>query len=273
MSSDIILWLEFLLLPPGLLIPFAVLGLLQFRKRKRFAIALILSGIGLTLILAMPKVARSLISDLQTYPPINLTEVEFDKETTAIVVLGGGRYPNAPEYQDQDQVSPATLERLRYAAVLKKELGLPMVLSGGRRNADATPEAVMMNKVLVDEYAVEPEYLEVHAANTREQAMQVEFLLSDTNINRVVLITHAWHMPRAVEEFKVSGLNVVPAPMGFMATANQRVNYIPSAAAMQISARALHESYARIWLNLTYGKPAAKPLEPVQTEPQEDPDS
>ena len=228
MSSDIILWLEFLLLPPGLLIPFAVFGLLQFKKRKRFAVALILTGMALILLLAMPKVARSLISDLQTYPALDLNDVSFDDQTTAIVVLGGGRYPNAPEYQEQDQVSPATLERLRYAAVLKKELDLPMVLSGGRRNADATPEAVMMNKVMVDEYAVEPEYLEVHAANTREQAMQVEFLLSETSITQVVLITHAWHMPRAVEEFKVSGLDVVPAPMGFMATGNQRVNYIPS---------------------------------------------
>ena len=272
MSSDVILWLEFLILPPGLLIPFAVLGLLVFKKRKRFAVAMMLSGVALTLILAMPKVARSLISDLQTYPPVNLTDERFEQATTAIVVLGGGRYPNAPEYQDQDQISPATLERLRYAAVLKKQLALPMVLSGGRRNADATPEAVMMNKVLVDEYAVEPEYLEVHAANTREQAMQVKFLLADTSITQVVLITHAWHMPRAVDEFKASGLEVIPAPMGFMATANQRVNYIPSAAAMQISARALHESYARIWLSLTYGKPDPKPVAPADNESEVRPD-
>jgi len=102
--------------------------------------------------------------------------------------------------------------------------------------------------------------------------MQVEFLLSETSITQVVLITHAWHMPRAVEEFKVSGLDVVPAPMGFMATGNQRVNYIPSAAAMQISARALHESYASIWLSLTYGKPVATKPEPVQTATEATPD-
>ena len=254
MTSDVILWLEFLLLPPGLLIPFTVLGLLVMRRRKPLGLAVVLSGIVVTLLLAMPKVARYLISDLQTFPPIDVTNERLKDDTTAIVVLGGGRYPNAPEYNDQDQVSPATLERLRYAAVLNKQLDLPMVLSGGRRNADATPEAVMMNKVLVDEYGVEPEYLEVHAANTREQAIQVRFLLSDTRISRVVLITHSWHMPRAVEEFEASGIEVIPAPMGFMATSTQRVNYIPSAAAMRISARALHEYYARFWLNLTYGK-------------------
>ena len=261
MTSDLILWLEFLLLPPGLLVPFSILGLLLVRKHKRFGLIVILCGIGLTLMLAMPKVARNLISDLQTYPPINTEDKLLQQNTAAIVVLGGGRYPNAPEYKDQDQISPATLERLRYAAVLNRKLELPMVLSGGRRNADATPEAVMMNKVMVDEYGMEPEYLEVHAANTREQATQVKFILDETTITTVVLITHSWHMPRAVEEFQSSGLAVIPAPMGYMATSTQRVNYIPSAAAMRISARALHEYYARFWLNLTYGKPSATETE------------
>ena len=97
----------------------------------------------------------------------------------------------------------------------------------------------------------------------REQAHQVKFLLNETGIQRVVLITHAWHMPRAVAEFEVTGLDVVPAPMGYLATALQRVDYIPSAAAMQISARAMHEYYARIWLSITYGKPSAKLPEPA----------
>ncbi len=255
MTSDIILWLEFLLLPPGLLIPFTLAGLVLLRKHRRAGIAMMMTGIIITLMLAMPKVARNLISDLQTYPPIDPSSDRIIKGAAAIVVLGGGRYPNAPEYNDQDQVSPATLERLRYAAVLSKQLDLPMVLSGGRRNADATPEAVMMNKVLVDEYGLQPEYLEVYAANTREQAGRVKYLLNDTNISQVVLITHSWHMPRAVEEFVATGLDVIPAPMGFLATSTQRVNYLPSAAAMRISARAMHEYYARFWLNLTYGKP------------------
>lgn len=273
MTLGFIQWLEFLLLPPGLIIPFATFGLIIYKRHKKAGLVLMISGVAITLILAMPKVARHMIANLQVHQPIDVTRKDLVPDTTVLVVLGGGRYPNAPEYQYQDQVSTSTLERLRYAARLKNQLDLPMVLSGGRRNEDSTPEAVMMNKVLVDEYAVEPEFLEVRAANTREQALEVKKILAEMEITKVVIVTHAWHMNRALSEFKAEGLETVPAPMGFMATATHTIDYLPSAAAMNISARALHEHYAQIWLSLRYSspqKPSTKLTEPDQNQPESD---
>lgn len=260
-------WLEFLFLPPGLLLPFSLLALLAYRRRRTLSLALLSTAILLTLVLAMPKTARWLIADLQTIQPIQLDELQPDKQSTAIVVLGGGRYPKAPEYQHEDQISPATLERLRYAAYLSKELGVSLVLSGGRRNADSTPEAVMMNKVLVNEYGVEPEFLEVRGTNTHEQAIEVQKLLDGSGINNVILVTHAWHMRRAMAEFRSVGLSVVAAPMGYMATAYPNQDMIPSAAAMSITARALHEIYAMIWHQLNH--PASQTAAPRSTESEQ----
>lgn len=265
--TAVVQWLEFLFLPPGLMIPFSLLALLAYRRRRKLALTLLFSGILLTLLLAMPKTARWLVADLQTMQPIQLDELDLVQETTAIVVLGGGRYPNAPEYQYEDQVSPATLERLRYAAYLNKRLDASLVLSGGRRTADSTPEAVMMNKVLVDEYGVEPEYLEVRAANTHEQAIEVQKLLDGTGIEDVILVTHAWHMRRAMAEFRAVGLSPVAAPMGYMATAYPNQDMIPSAAAMRISARALHEFYAMTWHQLNH--PSRQTAVATQSEPEQ----
>ena len=253
MNFSFLNWIEILLLPPGLLIPFLVLAGIWYKRRKVLAIISLTSGLLLVLIFSMPATARSLIKDLQIHPPINIETLE-NTDTTILVVLGGGRYADAPEFGNQDQISPATLERIRYAAYLSRELNVTMLLSGGRRNADSTPEAVMMNKVLVDEYNILPVYLEVNGANTRQQAIEVKELLKEKTIDRLILVTHAWHMRRAESEFSSQGFNVLPAPMGYLATGEHNINYLPSAAAMAISARALHEKYATIWTSLVYAE-------------------
>ena len=258
MNFSLLNWIEILLLPPGLLIPFLILAGLWYRRRKMLATVSLISGIALVLIFSMPAVARAMLKDLQVHEPVVL-EALAEKQNLVIVVLGGGRYANAPEYDNQDQISPATLERIRYAAHLNRQLKLPMLLSGGRRNADSTPEAVMMNKVLVDEYNILPVYLEVNAANTHQQAIEVKALLKDETVAHLILITHAWHMRRAEYEFSYQGFNVIPAPMGFLATSEQHVSYLPSAAAMAISARALHEKYALLWSRLTHSQSQTPP--------------
>ncbi len=47
------------------------------------------------------------------------------------MVLGGGRYRDAPEYGN-DTVGEYTLVRLRYAAKLHRETGFPLLVTGGR---------------------------------------------------------------------------------------------------------------------------------------------
>jgi len=253
MNFSFLNWIEILLLPPGLLIPFLVLSAIWYKRRKSLAMLSLSTGLLLIIFFSMPAVARSLIKDLQTHTPINVELLE-DKQNVVMVVLGGGRYANAPEFDNQDQISPATLERIRYTAHLNRQLKLPMLLSGGRRNADSTPEAVMMNKVFVDEYAILPVYLEVNAANTHQQAIEVKTLLKDETVEYLILVTHAWHMRRAESEFNYQGFKVIPAPMGYLATGAQQLKYVPSAAAMAISARALHEKYALLWTSLTHSQ-------------------
>jgi len=58
-------------------------------------------------------------------------------------------------------------------------------------------------------------------------------------------------MKRAVAEFSHQGFKVIPAPMGFAATAKAENAFLPSAAALASSSRALHEYYAHLYLNIT----------------------
>ena len=252
MLTSILQTLELLILPPGFVFVLLLIGLLLSRRLPRVSVFINVSALSLLLLLSMPVVARQLLSSLQEYPAIPVSELIKGKSEGVIVILGGGRYSAAPEYGYRDEVSTYTLERLRYGALIAEKLKLPILLSGGRRNENATSEAVIMNQVMVSDFNIDSQFLEINGINTHQQAIEVNKILLEKNINEIYLVTHAWHMKRAINEFRLQGLIVKPAPMGFAATSNAMNEYLPSAFALASSSRALHEYFGLFYLNNFY---------------------
>mgnify|MGYP002725591750 CR=1 FL=1 len=193
-----------LLLPPGLFVLFMVLGFM-FRRLSFIILTLV------TLYLfSTPFVARQLVSGLEIYPA--LTEAQVSKnQAQAIVVLGAGRYPAAPEYNGNDMA--AGLVRMRYAAYLHRKTGLTIYATGGSPyQKGVASEAELMKKSLEQEFNTGPVIVEGESANTRENALFTAKLLKQAGIKKVFLVSNAWHLPRAVTEFSRTGIEVVPAP-------------------------------------------------------------
>ncbi len=189
------------LLPPlnGLLLVLA--GLLV---RRRWLVGL---GLVLLWVLALPVVGYALMRGLEG-PALDVSQPHGAQ---AIVVLGGGRYREAPEFGG-DTVNGYTLERLRYAAWLQRRTGLPVLVSGGKPDGPGLSEGEAMRRVLVDEFRVPVRWVEGVSANTHENAALSTALLKADGLERVLLVTHGWHMPRAQRAFERAGLAVVPAP-------------------------------------------------------------
>jgi len=248
--TSILNWLELLILPPGIILVMLLFALLISRRSPVVSSVLSITGILLLIVLSMPLVARYLLINLQDYPAIEINNLNTEQSEGTIVILGAGRYSSAPEYGFRDEVSTLTLERLRYGAALADKLKIPVLLSGGRRDANATSEAVMMNQVMVNIFNINPQYLEVTGINTFQQAMAVKKMLAAKPSQKIYLITHAWHMKRAVAEFSSQGFDVHAAPMGFAATSSIENLYLPTATALASSSRALHEYYALLYLKL-----------------------
>ncbi len=250
MSFSLLHWLEFFILPPGIIFVMLLIALIISRFKPLFGFLFGVSSIILLLVLSMPLTARYLLSSLQDYPVFQASVLKSDPTKTALVILGAGRYEAAPEYGYRDEITPLTLERLRYGANIAKLVETPIVLSGGRRNADATSEAVIMNQIMVNIFELHPQYLEIKGINTGQQAIKVKELLAVNDINTIILVTHAWHMKRAVSEFESQQFEVIPAPMGFAATSKQSYQFMPSAAALASSSRAMHEHYGLLYQQL-----------------------
>jgi uncharacterized SAM-binding protein YcdF (DUF218 family) len=181
----------------------------------------------------------------------------------AIVVLGSGRYAEAPEYGAEDTVNALGLERLRYAAFLQRKTGLPILVSGGAPGGEDTAEAAHMQAVLSTDFHANVKWVEIESRTTMENARYSQLLLAAAKIQHVYLVTHAWHMRRAALAFESVGIKVTPAPTGFHTlgrTAREYSAYLPSASGIYSTSVALHEYLGYIWYGLNEDK---KP--PAQT--------
>jgi uncharacterized SAM-binding protein YcdF (DUF218 family) len=196
-------------------------------------------------VLSMPLTAHFLLSHWERPPSAATTG-----SAAAIVVLGGGKSHDAPEYSG-DTVRGATLLRLRYAAHLQRQTGLPVLVSGGSPEGSTQSEAELMQRTLQNEFSVPVRWVEGDSANTLENASFSYRMLAAENIRTIHLVTHAWHMPRAQLVFEAAGFRVIPAATAYTTRYQMTVlDFLPSAEALRDSALFFHEVIGIVWYRL-----------------------
>jgi len=241
-----------LLEPPAPVFLLAGAGALLARKRRRLGLAL-LGAAGLLLyIFCCPWLSGMLLISLQRHAalPPDGSPTPLPQGAGAIAVLSAGWNPAADEW-GAPTVDALTLERVRYAAALARRTGLPLLTSGGAPRRGARPHAEMMREVLEREFQLDVRWVEGASADTRENARESAALLRAAGIERIFLVTHAWHMPRAAAAFRAAGLDVVPAPTAFRIRPRlEAAAFWPSARALRESTWALHEWLGRLWYAL-----------------------
>lgn len=262
-----------LLMPPGINMLLMVLGFTLHHWWKWSGRILMFAGIVSLYLISTMAVSHRLLFNLQRFPPLTQTLTISDPEHTAIVVLGGGRWRQAPEYQNEDSANAITLERLRYAFLLRQKYKLPLLLSGGEPENEATPEAVLMNQIMVEQFNSPVKYLETRSRTTLENARFSAEILRTSHIQHVILVTSAWHMKRAFAYFSAMGLDVTAAPTGFYHLKpffNHNIkSFLPSARALAQSRMAMKEFIALWWTSETDVREnihLATPVQPIKPE-------
>tara|TARA_Y100000588_G_scaffold227176_1_gene240991 strand:- start:3343 stop:4119 length:777 start_codon:yes stop_codon:yes gene_type:complete len=61
--------------------------------------------------------------------------------------------------------------------------------------------------------------LEKQSRNTYQNAVQVKKILKTRELTRILLVTSAFHMPRAIRTFQHAGLDAIPSPSGYSVAA------------------------------------------------------
>ncbi|MFL9880872.1 YdcF family protein [Herbaspirillum rhizosphaerae] len=249
MSLPIKLASTFLLFPANLLLP-AALGLF-LRHRWRRSIWLTWSALILLWLFSSHAGALLLVEPLEAQSPAIINIASLPSTIQAIVVLSAGRQSHAPEYSNQDVPNYMELPRLQYAARLHRLSHLPLLLTGGKSDNTAESEAEVMARSLRDDFGVPSRWLENEAMDTAQNASLSAAILRQAGIQHVLLVTDAIHMPRALESFRRTGLEVTPAPTVFLhRELFSLYDYLPSSEGLRRSNYALHEWIGLLWYTL-----------------------
>lgn len=234
-----------LLLPPAGPLLLALLGLLLMGRRWLGGAIVSLLGIGMLWFLSCNAVGIGLAhSLLPQVKPLDVRSAEL-AGVQAIVILGGGVLGRAPEY-GVAQPSASTLERVRYGAWLARKSKKPLAFAGGVGWAGlrmgTPPEAEVARIVLHDDYGLDLRWADGRSRDTAENASRMAEAMRGDKIQRIALVTHAWHMPRARAAFEKAGFQVTPAPTGFVAPRERALlEWMPSVHGLELSRQVLHE--------------------------------
>lgn len=191
-------------------------------------------------------------------PALQASDIAALKRTasprTSIVVLGGGRELQAPEY-GASTLSRLTVERLRYGLWLARETGLQVGFSGGVGHA-AEPgpsEADLARRIAERDFGRRLSWTEGQSRDTNENALLTMAAIEPMQIERLVVVTHGFHMPRALRAFERAAshrgrrIEIVPAPLGMGAfTPPHADGWLPSTAGFELTRLALHEWLGRL---------------------------
>ena len=247
--------LSALVLPPLPFLLFILVGArLMFSRRLLAWLLLLLGVIGVWLSCTVAT-GNALTQWLLTPPPAlmesQINELKRAPKTT-IVVLGAGRQLLAPEY-GLSALRPATIERLRYGLWLARETSLPLGYSGGvGHGAPPGPsEAEIAARTAEREFGRKLAWTESESRDTRENAIKTVALLQQAGIEQVVVVTHAYHMRRSIENFERAAastrMRIVAAPMGMPAPGRLQVgDWLPSVSGFERTRLALHEWLGRL---------------------------
>lgn len=211
-------------------------------------------GLGLTIIsfvslyaLSTPFVGGMLIASLERDLPLT---APASNPPRAIVVLSAG-IENGQSYEPDDDgasLDSLTLARLRATAALARRTHLPILISGGISSNGKSSLSGLMSDSLTRDFNLKAQWLEEQSCDTWENAIDSAKILHRNGINSIYLVTHAWHMPRALIAFRRAGITVTSATviMDHVPTGNID-DFSPRLVGWQMSFYAFHE-----WIGYIY---------------------
>ena len=227
------------LVPPVNLAALALVAVL-FGRRRLAGWSLVL-----LLLLALPLVSVLLLRGLESWPP----PPPPGAAPQAVVILGGDvrRVDGAAI----DVAGPLSLERLQAGAALARATHLPILVTGGLVDPEGPPVATLMAKSLAADFASPPRWVEPASRDTWENARFTAAMLLPAGIRTVYVVTHSWHMRRALLAFAGTGLAAIPAPLPPDRAITFHIGLlVPRVAGWRNSYFALHEWIGLAWYEL-----------------------
>lgn len=201
-----------LVIPLNLCIALLVIGVVFFIfRRRKWAFFIAACGICWALFWSLPASSLWAGGRLeQLYPHTPAAQLPTAQ---AIVVLGGNTANNRPNWFEPYERSTAS-SRVDMAAILYKAQRAPLIVLSGAALEGKVSEAQAMAHALKQQNIPDAAMLlEARSRNTHENALFTVAKLKSLGVTRILLVTSALHMPRAMAVFTKQGMTSIAAPL------------------------------------------------------------
>jgi uncharacterized SAM-binding protein YcdF (DUF218 family) len=219
------------------------------RRRVRYAIRAAWSAWLALFVLSTPRCSTTL-ADWVEPDPVDVAARVADTPVAkrVLVVLGSGFRDTAVPLPAAERLTSNGIVRLAGAARLFREVGFGEVIVSGRASEHQPRElAESMAAVLVD-FGVPREriILEPWSRTTRENASYSTLIIEQLDVDRVVVVSDALHVPRGLLEFERSGVDAIGAPVAHEGRPAVGLDaFLPSSGGLLLSHRVIHEVLGR----------------------------
>jgi uncharacterized SAM-binding protein YcdF (DUF218 family) len=242
--------LDLLVAPLTWAILLGLLSLLWSRSRPGRARLVLLLGLLQLTAFSMEPVSRWLLGRLEQRAQDSFHP---DPPYDVVVVLGGMVDSPAMARSGQLELNQAVERILQGAVLVRDGQARQILISGGALTPtpDVAPEAEALAAWLraqgipADRIVVEP-----RSRNTRENALESAALVASHGWKRVLLVTSAWHAPRALGCFRAAGLSPDLLTVDHRGGRSGKLQWLPRAEALSSSTDALRELLGNViyWL-------------------------
>ena len=238
-------------LPLGLFLLACAVGFLT-KSRKLLGVAF-----AMLVVASLPVTGDWVVARLESqYPPMR---IEACPNADAIVALGGivaGRIGDPQEFEWGESV-----DRFEQAVKLLRAGKAPLLVFTGARTPwtlSRENEGERLRRAAI-EHGAPPEQVMVTPIvdTTAAEAEAIRQLAAARGWRRLILVTSAMHMPRAILLFRRAGVEMIPYPVDFRQRApEEALNvtwFLPQAAALAKTEAALREHLALAYYRIFHG--------------------
>ena len=233
--------------PLFLIIFLIILGTI-FKSKK-----ITLFGVVILIFCSLPIISNKLITYLEK--DYTLQDASVINNADAIVVLSGMLKTIKVDDKLKYEFGDAVVRILSGIDLFKNNKASLLILTKGQLPWSlGMPEGEYLKEFAI-KFGVPEEsiLLTDNVQNTDQEAKSVKKLLN-SNDAKVILVTSAFHMPRAKKVFEASNIKVIPFAVDFL-NSHQKLtfmSFIPSAGALGSSSFFVREMIGRLYYNLKY---------------------
>lgn len=244
--------IKFFLSPFTWLVLLMLFGIILYLLRKRSTAVKVFFGAAiLFFVITTPWLPDLMIDSVENQYPrqFNLSMVDTSASYDILVLGSGHSYDTS--LPAKDQLNPSALSRLTEGVRIWRMMPKSRLILSGY-SPDFPPSQAEVLAASAISLGVDPKrvYVQTKPTITYEEAKEYKRLFADST-HKLIIVTSAYHIPRAVVLFRSQGLDVIPASTFHLhkRSLHAKVQWLPEIDNLEKMEKATTE-----WVGMAYTK-------------------